>query len=112
MAEVEGIRLVGSADAEVLAAQGVREAEALVHLGDAFKQYTGAASLAAMLETLPKLAAEVSAPLARVKEILITSGGNAGDNNNEVGELIQEVLGALGLSSQVPVEVGFRFSLF
>jgi flotillin len=70
-AESEAIRLRGQAEAESIAAVGKAEAESMRLKAQAYKQYGDAAKLQLVLESLPKVAAEVSAPLARTQEIVI-----------------------------------------
>ena len=50
---------------------GKAEAERMRLKASAYKQYGDAAVLSLVLETLPKVAAEVSAPLAKTDEIVI-----------------------------------------
>lgn len=54
------------------------EAEQLVKKADAFREYKDAAVLEMMLDTLPKVAAEVAAPISQVKRVVMVSG-NKGD---------------------------------
>lgn len=44
----------------------------------AYKQFGDAAILALTLEALPKIAAEISAPLAKTDEIVMMSNGSGG----------------------------------
>ena len=56
---------------------GKAEAERMRLKASAYKQYGDAAVLSLVLETLPKVAAEVSAPLAKTDEIVILGGSCA-----------------------------------
>lgn len=56
--------------------KGKAEAEQMRVRADAYKQYGDAAIASLVLEALPKIAAEVSAPLARTKEIVVVGGDN------------------------------------
>ncbi|MEE6469100.1 hypothetical protein FKM82_008501 [Ascaphus truei] len=82
-AEAEKIRKVGEAEASVIEAIGKAEAEKMKLKAGAYQQYGDAAKMALVLECLPQIAAKVSAPLAKVEEILIISG----DNSKITGEL-------------------------
>lgn len=60
---------------------------------EAYKEYREAAMVEMLLETLPKVAAEVAAPLSQTKKITMVSTGNG-----EIGaaKLTGEVLSIVG----------------
>merc|ERR1719251_848560 len=64
-AEGEKIRLIGASEARAIEAIGRAEAEKMRMKASAYKQYGDAAILSLVLEALPQIAAEVSAPLAK-----------------------------------------------
>ncbi|XP_054858053.1 flotillin-2 isoform X3 [Eublepharis macularius] len=89
-AEAEKIRKIGEAEASVIEAIGKAEAEKMKLKAEAYQQYGEAAKLALVLDALPQIAAKVSAPLAKVDEIVILSG----DNNkltSDVTRLLAEI---------------------
>merc|ERR1719175_73492 len=73
-ADGEKIRLIGAAEARSIEAVGRAEAERMRMKASAYKQYGDAAILALVLEALPQIAAEVSAPLAKTDEIVLIGG--------------------------------------
>merc|ERR1712110_338131 len=73
-ADGEKIRLIGAAEARATEAVGRAEAERMRMKASAYKQYGDAAILSLVLEALPQIAAEVSAPLAKTDEIVMISG--------------------------------------
>merc|ERR550525_1210584 len=73
-AEAEKIRLIGGAEAKAVEAVGRAEAEKMRMKASAYKQYGDAAILSLVLEALPQIAAEVSAPLAKTDEIVMIGG--------------------------------------
>merc|ERR1719168_260940 len=73
-AEGEKIRLIGGAEAKAVEAVGRAEAEKMRMKASAYKQYGDAAILSLVLEALPQIAAEVSAPLAKTDEIVLIGG--------------------------------------
>jgi len=78
-AEAEAIKLKGEAEAFVLAAKGKAEAEQLTMKGEAYKCYKDAAVVDMLLDVLPKVAAEVAAPLTQVKKMtMVSTGGEIG----------------------------------
>merc|ERR1719184_94385 len=85
-ADGEKIRLIGAADARAVEAVGRAEAERMRMKASAYKQYGDAAILALVLEALPQIAAEVSAPLAKTDQIVLVGGGN--NTTNEVNKLM------------------------
>ncbi|XP_068122459.1 flotillin-2 [Hyperolius riggenbachi] len=82
-AEAEKIRKVGEAEASVIEAIGKAEAERMKLKAGAYQHYGEAAKMALVLECLPEIAAKISAPLAKVDEIVILSG----ENNKITGEM-------------------------
>merc|ERR1719449_338361 len=85
-ADGEKIRLLGAAEARATEAVGRAEAERMRMKASAYKQYGDAAILALVLEALPQIAAEVSAPLAKTDQIVLVGGGN--NTTNEVNKLM------------------------
>merc|ERR1719411_180264 len=73
-ADGEKIRLIGAAEARATEAVGRAEAERMRMKASAYKQYGDAAILALVLEALPQIAAEVSAPLAKTDQIVMIGG--------------------------------------
>lgn len=88
MAEAEKIKLIGAAEATAIEAVGNAEAEEMVLKSGAYKQYGKAAMLNLMLETLPKVAAEVAAPLSKTEEIVILGDDKM---SGEVSRLISQL---------------------
>merc|ERR1719229_1682311 len=85
-AEGEKIRLIGAADARAVEAVGRAEAERMRMKASAYKQYGDAAILSLVLESLPSIAAEVAAPLAKTDQIVLIGGGN--NTTNEINKLV------------------------
>merc|ERR1719411_1243254 len=73
-ADGEKIRLIGAAEARATEAVGRAEAERIRMKASAYKQYGDAAILSLVLEALPQIAAEVSAPLAKTDQIVLIGG--------------------------------------
>ncbi|XP_023340162.1 flotillin-1 [Eurytemora carolleeae] len=75
-AEAEAIALKGDAEAYAIEIKAKAEAEQMAKKADAWKEYREAAMLDMMLTTLPKIAAEVAAPLSQTKKITMVSDGS------------------------------------
>merc|ERR1711936_609974 len=88
-ADAEAKILRGEAEAFSIEARAKAEAEKMAKKADAWKEYKEAAMLGMMLEALPKIAAEVAAPLSQAKKISMVS-----DGSGEIGaaKLTGEVL--------------------
>ncbi|XP_072909220.1 flotillin-2-like isoform X1 [Hemitrygon akajei] len=89
-AQAEKIRKIGEAEASSIVAIGKADAERMRLKAAGYRQYGEAAKMAMVLDALPKIAAEVAAPLAKTDEIVILGG----DNNrvtSEVTRLLAEV---------------------
>merc|ERR1712227_951902 len=85
-AEAERVRLIGASEARAIEAVGRAEAEKMRMKASAYKQYGDAAIMALVLEALPQIAAEVSAPLAKTDQIVLIGGGN--NTTHEVNKLM------------------------
>merc|ERR1712179_292545 len=85
-ADGEKIRLIGGAEAKAVEAVGRAEAESMRMKASAYKQYGDAAIMSLVLEALPQIAAEVSAPLAKTDQIVLIGGGN--NTTHEVNKLM------------------------
>ncbi|XP_047450102.1 flotillin-2-like [Mugil cephalus] len=89
-AEAEKIKKIGEAEASSIEAVGKAEAEKMRLKAEAYQQYGDAAKTALVLESLPKIASKVAAPLARTNEIVILSG-EGGRVTGEVNRLLAEL---------------------
>jgi flotillin len=78
--------LIGAAEARSIEAVGRAEAEQMRMKASAYKQYGDAAILSMVLEALPQIAAEVSAPLAKTDEIVLIGGADR--TTQEVNKLV------------------------
>lgn len=75
-AEAEAIALKGDAEAFAIECKAKAEAEQMAKKADAWKEYKEAAMVDMMLQTLPKIAAEIAAPLSQTKKITLVSNGD------------------------------------
>ena len=90
--EAQKIRLLGGAEAAAIEAIGKAEAQEMELKAAAYKQYGEAAKMKLVLDALPKIAAEVAAPLAKVDEIVIVGGGGGGGGlTDETTKLLAEL---------------------
>ncbi|XP_068623785.1 flotillin-2 isoform X1 [Battus philenor] len=76
-ADAERIKVLGLAEATAIGDVGKADAERMLAKAKVYKQYGDAAMMALVLEALPKIAAEVSAPLAKTDEIVLVGDGGA-----------------------------------
>ncbi|GFS22925.1 flotillin-1 [Elysia marginata] len=91
-AEAEAIKMKGEAEAFAIEARAKAEAEQMAKKADAWKDYQDAAMVDMVLETLPKIAAEIAAPLTNAKKVTMVSSGKG-----DVGalKLTNEVMGIM-----------------
>ena len=97
--EAAAIQARGLAQAEVIRVQGLSEAEAMEKKALAWQQYTQAAVIQQIVESLPKIAAAIAAPLSQTERIVIIGGAEGGVG---AGKLTQDVT---GIVAQVPATV-------
>jgi flotillin len=74
-AAAEAVQMKGEAEAFAIEAKAKAEAEQMAKKADAWKDYQDAAMVDMVLETLPKVAAEVAAPLSQAKKVTMVSSG-------------------------------------
>ncbi|KAH9377171.1 hypothetical protein HPB48_017915 [Haemaphysalis longicornis] len=82
-------RWPGAAEGYAIEAVGKADAERMRMKAAAYKQFGDAAILSLVLDTLPKIAAEVSAPLAKTEEIVMVSGDDR--TVAEVTKLVSQI---------------------
>ncbi|XP_035213331.1 flotillin-2-like [Stegodyphus dumicola] len=88
-ADAEKIKMIGAAEAYAIEAVGKAEAEQMRMKAAAYKQYGDAAVMSLVLESLPKIAAEVAAPLAKTDEIVLIGGEDK--VTSEVSKLVSQL---------------------
>jgi len=92
-AEAEAIRVTGEARAFAIEAKAHAEAEQMSKKADAWRDYQEAAMVDMLLETLPKVAAEIAAPLSKVKKVTMISSGSKDVGASKItGELLDIVI--------------------
>ncbi|EDV22420.1 uncharacterized protein TRIADDRAFT_28679 [Trichoplax adhaerens] len=99
-AEAMKIKAVGSAEASAIEAIGKAEAERMRQKAAAYKQYGDAALVSLVLDALPKIAAEITAPLSKTEDIVMLSGngeGLTGEITKLVGQLPPAVQALTGV---------------
>ncbi|XP_073999341.1 flotillin-2 isoform X1 [Rhodnius prolixus] len=88
-AEGEKIKKIGLAEAHVIESIGKADAERMRMKAVVYKEYGDAAIMSLVLDALPKIAAEVSAPLAKTEEIVMLGGSEhlTGEVTRLVGQI-------------------------
>ncbi|EDQ92982.1 uncharacterized protein MONBRDRAFT_19216 [Monosiga brevicollis MX1] len=75
-ADAEAVRARGEAEAFAINAKAQADAEAMQKKAQAWEQYKDAAIVDMVLSTLPRVAAEIAAPLNNVDKITLVAGPN------------------------------------
>ncbi|BHF79934.1 Flotillin-like protein 1 [Sparganum proliferum] len=94
-AEAEAIMLRGMAEAEASRAVAKAEAEKMRKMAEALKNYKDAAILDMVLQTLPRVAAEVSAPLANCQKVTMVSTGEGEVGISKISNEVMKVVESL-----------------
>lgn len=76
-AEAESIRIKGEAEAASVEAKAKAEANIMTQKAAAWKEFKEAAMMDLYLQTLPKIAAEVAAPLSQTRKVTMISNGKS-----------------------------------
>jgi flotillin len=104
VANADGVRAQGEAEAAAILATGRAEADAMNSKAEAFANYNDAAVLQMLMEVLPKMAHEVSAPMAGIGKLTVISsdGANALPKqvSNSLIQTMELVSAATGIDLQ------------
>lgn len=103
-AEAEATRAEGDAQAAATLAVGQAEAEAMDKRAAAFAHYNEAAVLQMLIETLPKVAKEVAAPISAIEQLTVISPDGAGALPRQVNDNIVQTLAMLKTSTGLDLE--------
>ncbi|XP_017485182.1 PREDICTED: flotillin-2-like [Rhagoletis zephyria] len=95
-ANARKLQIIGEAQARAIEAKGLAEAEEMRIKAAAYKQYGDAAILALTLDSLPKIAAEIAAPLSKTDQIVLLSG-DTGDLNKIAAQVPPAIQALTGL---------------
>ncbi|XP_066946252.1 flotillin-1 isoform X4 [Macrobrachium rosenbergii] len=110
-AEAEAIRVKGEAEAYSVEAKAKAEALIMQQKAEAMKEYKEAAMLEMYLATMPKVAAEVAAPLSQTKKLTMVSTGQsevgAAKLTGEVMDIISKVPHMVKNMTGIDVTKGF-----
>jgi len=98
-AEGERIKKIGLAEASAIEAVGRAEAQGMMLKANVFKHYEEAAVMSLIMDALPKIAAEIVAPLSKTEEIVLLSGNSnvTAEVNRLVGQLPPAVQALTGV---------------
>jgi len=94
-AEAEAIALKGDAKAFAIEAKAKAEAEQMAKKADAWNEYGKAALMDMMLKMMPKVAAEIAAPLAKAKKITMISDGQSDIGASKLTQEVLQIMGAI-----------------
>jgi len=113
-AAAQAIQLKGEAEAFAIDAKAKAEAEQLSKKADAWKEYQDAAVVDMVLEMLPKVAAEIAAPLSQVKKVTMVSIGKgevgASKLTNEVLAIMERLPSVVEALTGVNINKGIKAS--
>ncbi|XP_065829236.1 flotillin-1-like [Oscarella lobularis] len=94
-AQAESIRLKGEAEAFAIEAKAKADAEQMAKKAEAWKDYQDAAMVDMVLETLPKVAAEVAAPFAQTNKIVMIAGENGEIGASKITGEVMDIVAKL-----------------
>merc|ERR1712168_349878 len=94
-AEAEATALRGEAEAYAIEVKAKAEAEQMAKKADAWKEYKEAALVDMMLQVLPKVAAEVSAPISQTNKITMVAAGDGPIGANKLTSEVLDIMGSL-----------------
>ena len=104
VAEADAVRAEGDATAAATLANGQAEASAMEKKAEAFAQYNEAAVLQMLIEILPKVAAELAAPMGNIDKLTVISTDGAGELPRQVTNGLVQTLEMLKNTTGVDLE--------
>ena len=104
LAEAEGIAAVGKADAEAIQAKAIAEAEGIDKKAEAQKKMGEASIMEMYFDALPKIAANVAAPLTNVDGITIYGEGGTTKMIGDVTQSVDSVMKAITDSTGIDMK--------
>ena len=93
--EADANKAKGLAQADIIKAQGFSTAEAMAKKADAWRGYNEAAIAQTFIERMPEIAAAISAPLAKTKEIVVVSTGGDSAGADRVTRDVAKIIAQL-----------------
>lgn len=94
-AEADAVKAAGTAEASAIAEKGKAEAEAVLASAEAYKQFNQAAVLSQILEALPKIAHEVSAPYSNIESLSVVSSDGEAKLSKNIATGMRETIDLL-----------------
>jgi len=88
----EAVEVQGKSEASAIAEKGRAEAESVLASAEAYKEFNQAAVLSQILEALPKVAHEVSAPYSNIDSLSVVSSDGESKLSKNVSTGIAETL--------------------
>ena len=82
-------------EADVIRAQGMSEAEAMMKKADAWQNYNQAAIVQQLVDSLPEVAAAISAPLSKTEKIVVIGNGEGGAGASRVARDVTSIMAQL-----------------
>lgn len=89
LADSDRTMKIGESEAAAIGSIGKAEAERMRQKAAVYKQYGDAAIMSIVLEALPKIAAEVAAPLAKTEEIVLVGGSDGA--TADISRLVSQI---------------------
>ncbi|MEK7310838.1 MAG: SPFH domain-containing protein [Chloroflexota bacterium] len=102
LAEADVVKAQGLSQAEVVQAKGLAEALAMAKKAEAFAQYTQAAILQMLIESLPRVASAISEPMAKTEKIVVINSSGDGNSGTGVTKVSKDVA---DLMTQMPAVI-------
>ena len=94
-AEADAVKASGTTEASAIAEKGKAEAEAVLASAEAYKQFNQAAVLSQILEALPKIAHEVSAPYSNIDSLSVVSSDGEAKLSKNIATGMRETIDLL-----------------
>jgi flotillin len=95
LADADIIKARGMSQADVIRAQGISEAEAMMKKAAAWQNYNQAAIVQQLVDSLPEIAAAISAPLAQTEKIVVIGGSDGGSGASRVAQDVTSIMAQL-----------------
>eukprot|EP00035_Acanthoeca_spectabilis_P025381 m.458197 g.458197 ORF g.458197 m.458197 type:complete len:483 (-) comp21442_c0_seq1:83-1531(-) len=105
--ESESLKLSAEGEASAIESKGIANAEVIREKAISYNQYKGSALVDIVLNDLPKVAAEIAAPLARINKASMISRGRGSVGHSRLADEVAEIMNMIpaALSDMTGIDI-------
>eukprot|EP00037_Helgoeca_nana_P015710 m.147232 g.147232 ORF g.147232 m.147232 type:complete len:501 (+) comp23135_c0_seq1:523-2025(+) len=94
----ESLKFSAAGEASAIESKGIANAEVITEKAISYNQYKGSALVDIVLRDLPKVAAEIAGPLARINSVSMVSRGGGAVGHSRLADEVSEIMNMIPAS--------------